>query len=99
MDMGMCSLSEKHASAFDFSFLLGLREERTKLLLLKEDNLSPDKAINMCRSREVATQQSTNAHKTSVIRVLTPDLKKLNNNKTQQLHTNAITVEVKADIS
>lgn len=37
--------------------VLGLREESTKLSLLKEETLSLDKAINMCRSSEIATQQ------------------------------------------
>ena len=64
---GYVNRLRKHASTCEFGTLtdelirdrlvLGLREESTKLRLLKEETLSLDKAINMCRSSEIATQQ------------------------------------------
>ena len=37
--------------------VIGLRDHATKLRLLKEDSLDINKALNICRSSEVATQQ------------------------------------------
>ena len=37
--------------------VLGLREHSTKLRLLKEDNLDLNKALNICRSSEIANSQ------------------------------------------
>ena len=64
---GYVNRLRKHALTCEFGTLtdelirdrlvLGLREESTKLRLLKEQTLSLDNAINMCRSSEIPTQQ------------------------------------------
>lgn len=57
----------KHAATCEFGTLtdelirdrlvLGIQEESTKLRLLKEDKLDLNKALNICRSSEIATSQ------------------------------------------
>ena len=37
--------------------MIGLQDHATKLRLLKEENLDMNKALNICRSSEIATQQ------------------------------------------
>ena len=64
---GYVNRLKKHASTCGFGTLndelirdrlvLGINDEGTKLRLLKEDKLTLDKAINLCRSSEIATKQ------------------------------------------
>ena len=64
---GYVNRLRKHASTCGFGTLndelirdrlvLGVNDEGTKLRLLKEDKLTLDKAINLCRSSEIATKQ------------------------------------------
>ena len=37
--------------------VIGLQDHATKLRLLKEENLDMNKALNICRSSEITTQQ------------------------------------------
>ena len=50
--------------------VIGLQDHATKLRLLKEENLDMNKALNICRSSEIATQQlkamKTEENKTDV---------------------------------
>ena len=57
----------KQAATYEFGTLtdelirdrlvLGIRDESTKLRLLKEDNLDLNKALHICRSKEIASSQ------------------------------------------
>ena len=54
--------------------VIGLQDHTTKLRLLKEENLDMNKALNICRSSEIATQQlkamKTEENKTEDVRAI-----------------------------
>ena len=54
--------------------MIGLQDHSTKLRLLKEENLDMNKALNICRSSEMATQQlkamKTEENKTEDVRAI-----------------------------
>ncbi|KXJ04486.1 hypothetical protein AC249_AIPGENE8434, partial [Exaiptasia diaphana] len=93
---GYVNRLRKHAATCEFGVLtdelirdrlvLGIREESTKLRLLKEDKLDLNKALNICRSNEIASSQlkaisQDNKTGKEEVRVIQKTRNKTRNNK------------------